>query len=118
MATLPIQKFNSKSIDSGDMSGNLKSDPLEIKEAALICIQAKWSGSGLSGSLSIQGSNFPLDQLSDDSNWTEISSATISTDSGNTMLNIDRAGQAYIRVVYTSLSGAGSLTVLINGKVI
>ena len=63
------------------------------------------------GTFDLQGSN-------DDTTYTSVLTApsSISGASGSLMVNVERAGYAFIRVVYTRVSGDGTINVRVNTK--
>lgn len=108
----PIQKLNTKVIDAGDMSGNITSSSLDVREVIRLCIQASWSGTAPVGTLHVQGSNDNIN-FNDDP---EISPSAISGNTGSALVKINNCSYPYLRLSYTFTSGVGSLTGIVSGK--
>lgn len=96
-------------MSNGDMSGNLTSSSYLLNGIRSYCIQVTWNGTSPVGTLDYQGS---IDGV----NYATLASASISSNSGTSMLNVELPAYVYSRVVYTRTSGSGTLNVLINSK--
>lgn len=104
---------NIKLFDELDMSGDSESNSEEIQNVTCIAIQYIWTGfnEDVTASISTQGSN-------DDTNWATVDSFIPTGASSNRLLNIEKAGYAFIRCSYDQTAGVGSLTVILNSKAI
>lgn len=102
--------FNYKLLDNVSIASNVISDSVDLSLADGYAIQAYWSGTAV-GSLKLQVSN-------DNVNWTDYAGSTVAVTSGPGNAIWLEADAMYdkVRVVYTSTSGTGNLTVQINGK--
>lgn len=112
-----MRVFNYKLLTNGDMSGNTNSPPQQLVQMQISSIQANFTGSPV-GSLKLQITN-------DDPNivgssnvvWSDYSgSSTAVSGSGNFLWNLLSNGYNFVRVVYTFISGTGSLSVTASGK--
>jgi hypothetical protein len=109
--TLPLSLLNEMVITNGDMSADITSPALDLKEAVSYSIQAYWTGTAPEGTLDVQGSN-------DDSHYTSIlpSNVVVSEDDNSILINVEKHAYAYIKVFYIADSGVGTLNVRINAK--
>lgn len=97
-------------IDAEAMASNISSDILQVGEMGCYCVQAVWSaGASPVGSLSLQASN-------DGITFTEVSSGSVSGNSGSLMFNVERHAYEFIQLVYTATSGDATMTATVNGK--
>lgn len=105
-----MKVFNYVLLAAGDMSGSITSGSQQLIQEVLCSIQAVWAGTAPAGTLKLQISN-------DNSTWVDYtgSSTTVSGD-GNFMWNLISVPFRYVRVVYTRVSGIGTLVVTIGGK--
>lgn len=112
MSDLIVHKLNVKLLDNVDAGSNIESDPLNIQSISLYCMQVTWDSlSAVNPVISLSGSN------SLDEPFVQID-AFIPVDSqGGRLVNVEKAGYAYIKAVYSCFSGSGTITVSINGKV-
>lgn len=107
---LPIHLLNSSIVSNGDMSADITSSVIEIKEARSYCIQTVYSGTP-TGTLKVQGSN-------DNTNWSDVSglSVSLSGSSGSSLLSDAAPAYAYVRLFYDATSGSGTLNAILNAK--
>jgi hypothetical protein len=118
MADLIVHKQNTLFFDSQTVSGAITSDPININGYSLYCVQHVWSGASGSWQIIVEGTNF---NTSDDAYYTTVDITNITASNvptGNRMLNVEKAGYAYVRVRIAHTSGGGTLTSLLNGKVL
>ena len=94
------------------LSASFTTASVDIQSYSLYALQFSWSGYS-TGSVTVetQGSN-------DDTTFTTIDSFIISTNPTSYILNVEKAGYSNVRVKVTSSSGTGTLTAIINGKVL
>jgi hypothetical protein len=94
----------------GDMSSNITSASTNILNLDRVGYQLSWSGTP-TGDFTVEISN-------DETNWIEMTlSATISAAGSADTAFIDcETAAKFIRLVYTSSSGSGTLQVKITGK--
>jgi len=106
-----MRVFEYQLVSAGNLASNITSAAQQLNQMLMCSIQAVWSGSSPSGTLKLQISN-------DDSNWTDYSgsSQSVSGNTGSIMWNMSATPFPWIRVVYTAVSGTGSLNVTVNGK--
>lgn len=101
-----------KAISSGDMSGNLESNPIEVSRCDTMAAQFIWTGTP-TGTIKIQGSNIK------DSNYDDIEGGALplSGSAGDFVFNHSLfVGFKWLKAVYTRTSGTGTLDVLVTGK--
>lgn len=109
---------------SGDMSASITSKVTVIQNLSMIGYDISWSGTSPVGTMSVQVSNTYV-QNADGSvknagNWTTLtlSSATaVSGNTGNGAIDVDATGFYAIRLVYTAVSGTGTMAAVVNAKV-
>lgn len=95
--------------DNVSLDVDYEGPPIRVIEQNIINIQFNWVGT-LSGKIEIQASN---DQVI----WTPLPEFPITINNTNTaMYNYSQFGWYWIRVVYTSVSGSGTLTAILAGK--
>lgn len=117
-------------ITNGSMAGNLTSKPTIIQNTSMPSYGLSWTSSSIDGAVSVQVSNdysqnagggtlnagtwntIPLQY-----NGATVTSIPITVDNSNGFIDVPIIGAYSIRLVYTSTSGTGSLTVTLSGKV-
>lgn len=113
-----VHKCNVKLIDAQSAAlTSIVSDPLEINGFSLYCAQFSFSSdfNAVDPEIKVLGSN-SLDQpfVAIDIHEPPPSAGT----SYSYMVNVERAGYAYVKLSYTCASGMGTITATLNGKVI
>jgi hypothetical protein len=95
-----------------DASVNYVSDPLNINSFVLYAIQFSWDSFATltSAVVSTEGSN-------DGSIWTSIDTFIPSTGTASRILNVEKAGYAFVRISYNQVGASGTLKAILNGKV-
>lgn len=131
MSSRPLIK-PMKVINAQSMATNITSLPTIIQMLSAPSYSYSWSGSTPVGTISVQISN-DYSQNADGSvqnagTWTSIyfqlngsttvSSAPVSGNSGTGFIDVPITGAYAIRTVYTAGSGTGTLTAIINAKVV
>lgn len=109
---------------NGDMSGNIISQVTVIQTNGKVSYDVSWSGTTPVGSMSVQVSN-TYSQNADGSvrnagNWTTLvlsSSTPVSGNTGNGFIDIDASAAYAVRLVYTRVSGTGTMNATVAGKV-
>lgn len=110
---------------SGSMAASITSAPTIIQNMSMVSYDISWaSGSTPVGTMSVQVSN-TYSQNSDGSvrnagSWTTIDLSSVPAVSGNSgagFIDIDEIAAYAIRLVYSRVSGSGTMTAVINGKV-
>lgn len=109
-------------VKNGSMAGSITSAVLEIKEQDNVGIQMVWIGAPV-GSFDVQVSmDYFRDingNVTNPGNWTSIPLLPTVAASGspdNAYVDLNQLSAPYIRLVYTRVSGAGTLNVLMDGK--
>lgn len=100
-----------------DMATSFQLRALWLGHICNFAIQLVFTGSPV-GTLRIQASadsgtpdGGTSPQASGVSNWTDITASDVAiTTAGNAMINVQNAGYNWVRLVYVSTSGTGSLT--------
>ena len=115
---LIVHKCNVKLIDAQPASlTSIVSNPLEIQSFSLFCVQFSFSSdfNAIDPEIKVLGSN-SLDQpfVAIDTHEPPPAAGT----SYSYMVNVERAGYAYVKLSYTCASGTGTITATLNGKVI
>lgn len=112
--SLPVHVLNNSIIADGDMSASINSTPTNINEVVSYCIQAVFTGSPV-GSLKIQASNSLL--IDSNTVWTDVdNSSSAVTAAGDYMVNVELPSYSWVRLVYTRISGSGTINARINAK--
>jgi hypothetical protein len=105
-------------LTSGNMAGNLASDPIDLSGSQGYAVQAEWSGVTGSGTLSLQVSCADPPKAAAD--WTLITSSVfnVASASGNDMWNILTGNYFWAQLTWTPATGgaAGVLNVRANTK--
>lgn len=111
-------------IVNGNMASAITSIPSIIQNTSKISYDISWSGTAPSGTLSVQVSNTyaqnAAGQVSNAGDWTTITLSSTPTVSGNTgsgFIDIQETAAYAIRLVYTPISGVGTMNATIAGKV-
>lgn len=109
-------------LNAGDASGDLTSEHGLLAHAFGYSIQVVITGSA-AGSISLQGSSDPVPNSNFNvrtfpvANWTDIAdSLEAVTGAGTVMYNVANASYNWVRVIYTSASGTGTMTIRLNTK--
>ena len=107
--------INQKLFDALDMSTvDIASDTQSIQSITCYAVQAYWDSFTGNGTERIitEGSNDAI-------NWSTLDSFIPTGTTNSRMLNVEKAGYAYVRIHYTCDGGAvGNLTTRLSGKVI
>lgn len=111
-------------ITNGDMTTTLVSIPTVIQKLSMLSYDVSWSGVSPVGNISLQVSN-TYSQNEDGSvrnagNWNTVpltGTTAVSGNTGNGFVDVDAQGAYAVRLVYTPVSGTGSLNATVNGKV-
>lgn len=112
MSDFVVHKLNIKILDNVDAGTSIESEPINIQSISLYCLQVTWNSfSAINPEVSLLGSN------SLDENFVQIDGFIPNGITGGRLVNVEKAGYAYIKVLYSCTSGSGQLTVSINGKV-
>lgn len=118
-------------ITNGDMSlTSITSSPTILQSLTSCSYQAKWSGTSPVGTLSVQFSNDysvnPDGTINNAGTWTTIylnvtgtpsQTVSISGNTGSAFIDIDKTAAYAVRLIYTKVSGTGTLNALIDAKV-
>lgn len=107
-----INKLNVKLLNAVSAGTTILSDSLDIQGISFYSFQTSWSGfSAVSPVVTLYASNSLTEP------FVQIDSFIPSGTTGGRIVNVERAGYAYLKVGYSCASGAGTLTASINGKV-
>lgn len=118
-----MKRTNTIILNAGDASGSLTSSAFWLDQIYVLAIQAKITGS-TAGTIKLQGS---ADLGSTNATnpaagagivtWTDIADSSTSVNgTGSVTWNYQGVGYEWIRVVYTRVSGTGSITCTVNAK--
>lgn len=114
-----------QSITDGDMSGNLTSNVTDIRFMDNISVQLIFTGTP-TGTFEVEGSldynrPDPTTGVTNPGTWTPITFSTppvASGAAGDILLDMNQLSFPFIRVVYISTSGSGTLQCWISGKAV
>lgn len=118
-------------ITNGDMSqATITSKPTILQSLNEACYTFSWTGSSPVGSIALQiSNNYALDSgggVANAGTWNTVTidvagtpaqSVTISGNTGNDTIDPIKTGAYAVRLLYTKVSGTGSLQCYINAKV-
>ena len=111
MIELAQNTLYTKLLDAVNMNASTSATQA-IQGVGGYCIQGFWSGySGSGETIATQGSN-------DGVNFTQVNSVNVTGATGSFILNVEKAHYRFVKVVYTTGTTTGTLTVTISGKVI
>lgn len=109
-------------ITDGDMSSSITSSVVEIMYQDNIAIQLDWDGTP-TGSFEFQISNNHrediLGNVVEEGTWVTLPldpAITASGSADNALVDLNQLGAAYVRVVYTAVSGSGTLNAVLTAK--
>lgn len=111
-------------ITNGDMSTTLTSKVTVIQNVSMVSYTVAWTGSSPVGVVTVQASN-DYTQNADGTvrnagTWVTLPLSSTASVSGNTdsgVIDIDATAIYALRLIYTPVSGTGTLNATINGKV-
>lgn len=114
-------------VTSGDMSAaaGINSNAIDLQQGSLAAIQAVWTGATAIGTASLQISNDNVAVPAAGSanpgvnvvNWSTYTGSTTSiSGAGNFLWNLNNVGYRWLRLNYTSSSGAGTLNAILTYK--
>jgi len=112
-----LRPFEYQLATGGDLSADYQSPSQYMPQMYIASIQAKWTGSP-TGSLKLQiSNNDPNVTAAANIIWSDYTGSTTSVSGpGNFLWNLSSLGFNLIRVVYTYVSGSGSIDITISGK--
>lgn len=122
MASRPVLTPHSV-ITNGTMAGSITSAVTVIQNTSMISYDISWTGSTPVGSMSVQVSD-SYSQNGDGTvrnagNWTTVplsATASVSGNTGNGFVEVVTGAYA-VRLVYTRVSGTGTMNAIVTGKV-
>jgi hypothetical protein len=102
---------------SGNMATTITSLYQNIDEGVSFSVQASYTGSPV-GTIQLQASNdVVLSSAQSPTNWTPIPKSVVAiTTAGNYMVNYDLPAFTWIQLVYTPISGTGTMYANLNTK--
>lgn len=107
-------------ITNGAMVGNLTSSVTILGSLSRPSYSLSWSGSTPVGVAALQVSNdyslLPNGVVNNAGSWTTVSSASVSGNTGTGFFDAQTGAYA-TRLIYTAISGTGSLQAFVAGKV-
>jgi hypothetical protein len=91
------------------------SDPIKAESILQFSVQAVTSGSNPNGALKVQFSNDDQTSATSPTNWSDVTSATVSTtNNGVYAIQKIECCAMWLRLVYTNASGSGAITATIK----
>jgi hypothetical protein len=111
-------------VSAGDMSGNITSDAINIQFLDSVSMQLAFTGNptgtfAVQGSLDYYASPADPDAVLVPGTWTSLTLSPVPVAAGsadNILIDMYGLSFPYIRLVYTSTSGSGTLTANVSGK--
>ena len=112
-----VHKLNVKLTDEQIATANYTSEPFNIQSFSLFCIHFYWENiafTTLAPTIDVYGSN------SLDAPFASLGVGfALSAGNNSSLLNVEKAGYAYIKIVYNKRDAtAGKVSAIINAKVI
>ena len=117
-----MRTFEYQLVTNGNMNATITSAPQQVGQMVMACVQAVFTGSSPTGTFKIQVSNNhkeypPSNDVITDGDWTDYTGSEYAiTASGSYVWNFATLPFPFFRVVYTRVSGTGTLQVYVNGK--
>jgi hypothetical protein len=110
--SLIVHQLNKKLLDNVSVAVSQSSDAININSYSLYAMQYDWSG--------YAGTTIVFLEIScNGTSWVELDKYNILTANDSRMLNIEKAGYAWIRVrLLDPGTSIGNFTATINGKVL
>lgn len=129
MSSQPISQFDFVAFNAVSMASNQNSIVKNIQDVDCYSVNAYWSGTSPVGTFYVYASNgsvstLPGGQLTlvqpplNDPSWVAVSQQAVSGNTGQFMINVEKAGYYYIYLAYVAGSGTGSLTATVAAKLI
>jgi len=117
-------------IDAESMAASITSDPTILQSLTKASYQITWTGTSPVGTVSVEGSNNyslnPNGTVANQGTWTVLTlevngqpstSVAVTGNSGDGIIDIVETAIYAVRLIYTRVSGTGTLTAVFNGKV-
>jgi hypothetical protein len=97
-------------------ANNQQSAPIDSQWLVTGSIQASFSSDTIGGTLTLQGSNDPINTINDAGviipvNWNTIGSASTVTSGAVTMQTVANLNYRWLQVLWTASAGTGTITV-------
>lgn len=114
-----MKPSNPKMIPATDATNNPASSAIDAQFIVSGSIQAIFSGSSLGGTLTLQGSNDPIDTclvagVPTPTHWSTIGTPSTVASSALTVQTVAQLNYRWIRVIWVNSAGTGTITV--NGN--
>jgi hypothetical protein len=117
-----ISRKNELLMAAGDMSVSINSDPIDVRNLVIASLQIVMTGAPI-GTIKLQCSNDTFEYLKQPGiqpaavNWTDIADSSLGVSAaGNIVYNLTSLGYDQLRVVYTAVSGTGTMSIRMVGK--
>lgn len=102
------QNSNKTIIDAEDLGASQSSEAVQIREAIGYSVQVVWTGgTGTTGSIVLEGTNYNPQDESVTPVYSSISSSAVAANSGDQMVNVERAMYSYFRLRWVRSAGTG-----------
>lgn len=98
-------------INAQNAAVNQVSPAINCGQIYAVSLQCSFSTSGISGTLTLQGSN----DLNTPTNWSNVATASVSN-SAVTMIPTTQTSYQFVRATWTASAGTGTVTVNINSQ--
>ncbi len=121
MSSRPIASF--PVIVNGNMNASITSLPSIITNLSLMSYDISWAGTAPVGTMSVQVSNSYSENVDGSvrnaGSWTTValsSPTSVSGSTGNGFIDVSQMGASAIRLVYTRVSGTGTMQAIFTAK--
>lgn len=112
---MPQRFVNDKILDAVTLATTVTSDAYDISMMYCYSVMLTVAGAAISGTVQVQCSNdTPLNGVV--TNWVNVGSAVTLTVAGSQFVEKDAASYRWLRVVYTTAAGTGTLSATICAK--
>lgn len=111
-------------INKGNMATTITSQPTIVQNLSMLSYDISWTGTSPVGVMSVQSSNTYTQNadgtVANIGDWNTLplsSTPSVSGNTGSGVIEIDATAMYALRIVYTPVSGTGSLSITVSGKV-
>lgn len=105
-----MRRDNDVLLSNQSMGASFNSPAIVLEHIQMAAIQLVWTGAAPTGEFKIQGSCTPVQNNGVAQDWSDIAGSSINiTAAGDALINITDIGYDQMRVVYTRVSGTGTV---------
>jgi hypothetical protein len=120
----PFTVIGGDSDIDGSMAANITSSPTIMQNLSMVSYDISWSGTSPIGEISVEVSNTYSQNVNgsvrNPGTWSALpmnASTAVTGNTGSGFIDIDANAGYAIRLVYTRISGTGTMLATVNGKV-